>query len=460
MYRISLTYLLAVYGNMSAILATTPMVIATKVICETFKSRNMPWIATAVLLLYISMFQFTQSSQPGRRDFLICDNLTKPLTMLFVKLTTFCWNISDGRRPADKRSATQAGRAISKFPGVLEFASYAFFFPTLFAESHLDFLEFRRVIDEQTHGKADTVGIPKCTHVRKSSYNSVARLANGLAFECAFVYLSEIFPAESLFRNDFLSYGPIRQILQLHMVGIWGRLRGYGNWRLAEGGLIACGFSLESTETWVGLTNVNPLKVEFATNPRAYVNNYNTSIADWFKNHAYLRLETSREAAGMITFIYSALWHGFYPGFWLTFILAGIIQFVGRGKCLQAPETAIWLTLNLDLRRRFRQRFQQNAPSRVSYNVLSWLCTHLAFDFAVLPFILLTWNETMMVWSQLTGHLTFFRLVALLYAGLLLQKECSRLAGLLSTRSLSVKSQIGSRPHQFLQIPYNLGTSH
>ncbi len=348
MCRSSLLYLLAVYGNLDAILAMIPMAIVTKVICEKCQNRHMPWIATAVLLSYISVFQLVPRGPPTRLNFLICDNLTKPLTMMFVRLTTFCWNVSDGRSPPDKRSTVSTARGISKFPNTLEYASYVFFFPTLFAESHLDFAEYRRVINVENACVGTSQDREKTSQSKtlsKSLYGSITRLASGMAFEIAFVYLSELFPAEDLFQHDFQSLGPIAQILMLHTVGFWARLRGYGNWRLAEGSLIACGFALQSSDSWGGLANVNPWQVEFATNPRAYVNNYNTSTATWFKNHAYLRLQTSREAAGMITFIYSALWHGFAPGFWVTFVLAGVIQLVGRGKSpLDTRSKHSWLT--------------------------------------------------------------------------------------------------------------------
>ena len=79
---------------------------------------------------------------------------------------------------------------------------------------------------------------------------------------------------------------------------------------------------------------------------------------------------------------------------------------------------------------------------RAAYDLLSWFCTHLAFDFAVLPFIVLGWNETLLVWSGLGFHIALFKAVAIFYAIVLLRREISE-TGKLWSRSVMISKSRG-----------------
>ncbi|KAG7121163.1 Lysophospholipid acyltransferase like protein [Verticillium longisporum] len=54
----------------------------------------------------------------------------------------------------------------------------------------------------------------------------------------------------------------------------------------------------------------------------------------WLRNYVYLRVTPRGKKPGfrasLMTFGTSALWHGFYPGYYMTFILASLIQTVAK----------------------------------------------------------------------------------------------------------------------------------
>lgn len=112
----------------------------------------------------------------------------------------------------------------------------------------------------------------------------------------------------------------------------------------------------------------------------------------WLRNYMYLRVTPKGKKPGfrasLATFVTSALWHGFYPGYYLTFVLASVIQTVAK-----------------NCRRYFRPFFINPASGqptsyKIYYDFASWLTTQLAFSFAVAPFMLLTLRDSFLVWSR------------------------------------------------------------
>jgi hypothetical protein len=87
---------------------------------------------------------------------------------------------------------------------------------------------------------------------------------------------------------------------------------------------------------WDKLNNVNPWGIEFAQNSRAYLENWNKNTNNWLRNYMYLRVTPKGKKPGfrasLATFVTSAFWHGFYPGYYLTFVLGAFIQTVAKSQ--------------------------------------------------------------------------------------------------------------------------------
>lgn len=64
--------------------------------------------------------------------------------------------------------------------------------------------------------------------------------------------------------------------------------------------------------------------------------------------------------------------HGFYPGYYVCFLLAAIETYAGRG-----------------IRRQIRPYFQKSEALKMLYACLTWLGTQIGLNFAVTPFVLL-----------------------------------------------------------------------
>jgi lysophospholipid acyltransferase len=162
----------------------------------------------------------------------------------------------------------------------------------------------------------------------------------GLFWVFAFIKFSGWYTTELLLSDEYMSYGFLRRVWILHMFGFTTRLKFYGVWVLSEGACILSGMGYKGVDPktgkvmWNRLQNVNPWGIETAQNTRAYLENWNINTNHWLRNYMYLRVTPRGKKPGfrasMATFITSAFWHGFYPGYYLTFILASFLQTVAK----------------------------------------------------------------------------------------------------------------------------------
>jgi lysophospholipid acyltransferase len=136
---------------------------------------------------------------------------------------------------------------------------------------------------------------------------------------------------------------------------------------------------------------VKPWDLETAQNTHAYIGNWNINTNHWLRNYVYLRVTPKGKKPGfratLATFFTSAFWHGFYPGYYLTFVLGSFLQ-----------------TVSKNARRLIRPFFltadgQKPTGLKIYYDVFCWIVTQTAFAFAVAPFVVLTIGNSLKVWS-------------------------------------------------------------
>lgn len=108
-------------------------------------------------------------------------------------------------------------------------------------------------------------------------------------------------------------------------------------------GLGFCGYDNRGNAKWDLVKNGDPLAVEFATNFRGVIQNWNIQTATWLKRYTryiypllimcpfcrcvYERLHF---APTFMTFIISATWHGLYPGYHFSFAMFSMITISAR----------------------------------------------------------------------------------------------------------------------------------
>jgi len=121
------------------------------------------------------------------------------------------------------------------------------------------------------------------------------------------------------------------------------------------------GYDKSGIPEWDLLTNVKPLQLETATSLKVVIDVWNIQTAIWLRRVCYDRLPNGRTLG---VFVISAFWHGFYPGYYVCFILAAFETYAGRG-----------------IRRQIRPYFQVNQTTKYIYACITWFGTQIGVIF-------------------------------------------------------------------------------
>lgn len=306
----------------------------------------MPWIGFVFLMGHMSVNhierQFTNS--PKTID------ITGAQMVLVMKLSSFCWNVHDGRLKQETLSDHQRSMAVKpeNFPGIIDYAGFVLFFPSFMVGPAFDYNDYRRWIETTMFDAppgTDPTKRPPARGQRKiprSGTPAAWKAAYGLAWIFAFLKFSTWYNTELVLGTSYLRYGFLRRVWHLEMLGFTTRLKYYGVWSLTEGACILSGLGYNGFDPktgkarWDRLENVNPWGIESAQNSRAYLENWNKNTNSWLRYSVYLRVTPKGKKPGfrasLATFVTSAFWHGFYPGYYLSFVLAAFIQTVAKSE--------------------------------------------------------------------------------------------------------------------------------
>ncbi|KAF8556286.1 hypothetical protein OG21DRAFT_675931 [Imleria badia] len=67
--------------------------------------------------------------------------------VLTMKLTTFAWNVYDGTRPKEDLDKWQLQKRVTKYPTLLEFLGFSFYFPGVLVGPYLDYASYTSLVD-------------------------------------------------------------------------------------------------------------------------------------------------------------------------------------------------------------------------------------------------------------------------------------------------------------------------
>ncbi|KAI6778250.1 Lysophospholipid acyltransferase [Emericellopsis cladophorae] len=416
-------------------------------------STYMPWIAFAFLMGHMSVSHIWRQllNNPTGVD------ITGAQMVLVMKLSAFCWNVADGQLPEEELSDFQKDRMLKEVPSVVDFTGYVLFFPALFAGPAFDYAEYRRWIDTTMFDLPAQVDPAKKPPVRKkrriprSGTPATLKALTGLLWIGLFMWLSGPYSHEHLVADSFMTYGVVRRVWMLYMTGLVARFKYYGVWSLTEGACILAGLGYAGVDpvtgkvAWNRLQNIDPWQVETAQNARGYLSGWNMNTNNWLRNYVYLRVTPRGKKPGfrasMITFGTSALWHGFYPGYYLTFLLASLIQTAAK-----------------HFRRHVRPFFMDpltGGPSSKKwiYDSATYVATQLTFAFAVCPFLILSMSDSLRVWARVYFYGLLWTIAALIFFAspgkAMLRRQLEKRHGRASARmvrTISTESMSGGHP--------------
>jgi lysophospholipid acyltransferase len=328
-------------------------------------------------------------------------DITGGQMVMVIKLGAFAWNVHDGRLKPELMTDAQKDRAIYKLPNLLDYAGYVFFFPSVWTGPAFDFVDYKRWLETSLF-EVPAGTKPAPTHgtrrIPRSGRPATIKLLTGLVWVILFLQFSTWYNAPFVLSDEYTTYTLPRRIWILYMLGLTSRMKYYGVWTITEGACILSGLGYNGIDPqthqpkWDRLENVNAWGIETAQNSRAYLDNWNKNTNKWLRNYVYLRVTPKGKKPGfratLATFMTSAFWHGFYPGYYLTFLMGAFLQTVAK-----------------NFRRYVRPFFLtpdgQN-PTRYKpiYDGVCWFMTQFAFCFTTAPFVVLGFGDSIQVWSR------------------------------------------------------------
>lgn len=418
---VSLFYLLGVFSMWGGVRTLLISTLATYYITKKWPSSPfMPWAN----FLFVMAHLFTnhianQIKEAGELYDPNVIDITGAQMVLCMKLSAFGWNVYDGTQPQGSLSDFQKMRAVKKHPSLLDFVTYAFFFPSVLTGPSFDYEEFRQWIDlsmfdvtanDPKRGRAVNRKIPRSGRV------ATLKALEGVLWIVVWVLVTSYFNLDYALSPKFTSeLNFVLKMLYLYVLGFSYRLKYYGAWSISEGSCILAGIGFNGKTKsgkykWDRVKNIDPWKFEFGQNTFTLLEAWNMNTNKWLKNYVYLRVTPKGKKPGfrstLATFFTSAFWHGTRPGYYLTFVTGAFFQALGK-----------------IFRRNLRPIFLEAdgvtpGPYKKYYDILTWVTVQLGFGYMVQPFMILEFGPSLRLWSTVyfCVHL-FIALVILLFYG-------------------------------------------
>jgi lysophospholipid acyltransferase len=258
-------------------------------------------------------------------------------------------------------------RALSFVPNPVAVLGYAFNPTTAMAGPAFDFSVYTLAQDGLVidNGSMRPMLEKEAKNFSRASpvWRALLGLLFGLVLMGGFSVGSSFFPIESLF-NEELAHARIEHIagqevaawatpylmgqestnpvVRVLVLWVWisciqfvVRLQYYGSWVVAEGASATAGFGLDiawlsrkheegplsisdQLEAYEKANNIDPIAVETARDYKTAINKWNKHTQQWLQENVFKRVTGAYGLNRHATFVVSALWHGVFPGYFLS----------------------------------------------------------------------------------------------------------------------------------------------
>ncbi|XP_014224563.1 lysophospholipid acyltransferase 1 [Trichogramma pretiosum] len=363
------------FGRHAIHLAGLPAV--TYVVIRSWDPQSMQRVVLAVAMLYLSAIHFHRQAYDYGSSAL---DITGPLMVITQKVTSLAYSLHDGlARKEDELTPAQRYHAMQKMPTFIEYFSYVLHFQALMAGPIIFYRDYINYVNGYGHtltGNEESKGNGyKIVRDPSPTQAVVKKVAASLA--CAFIFVTFIpyYPIRRLKEEEFLqSTNFLQKYWYLIISTMLVRFKYYHAWLFADAicnnsGLGFNGFDENGSARWDLLSNVDVWKFETALSLHDSIEAWNKGTNRWLRMIVYDRVTKYRT---VLTYGLSAVWHGFYPGYYLTFASGAFFTFVAR-----------------TVRRHIRPYFVSSKSKKVFYDILTLVTTRLVLAYITFSFILL-----------------------------------------------------------------------
>eukprot|EP00903_Cladosiphon_okamuranus_P019810 g18207.t1 len=350
-------------------------------------NRYMPHMVFIFVLGYVCMSHIYRAYEDYMGWSL---DFTGPQMVLTIKLSSFAYNVWDGRkwdeikddtgdRRKDRVRKARRTYAIRSVPNPLEFFGYIYCFSSILAGPAFEYTEY----DNATSGKAyEKEG--KAAEKPSSWVPALSKLGKGILCLALNQVGAGYFKLEGM-RSSAVSGMPMHErIANAWITLFFVRMKYFFAWKTADGASVLGGFGFEGYGPdgkvigWDGVSNIDIMAFETSSNVATNTRAWNKRSQGWLERYVYMRTGNSLTA----TYFVSAFWHGFYPGYYLFFMSLPMITTAAReGKKKISPY------------------MPQEGVGATLYHGFAVLMVTLSVNYLVIPFQMLGLKESLDVWG-------------------------------------------------------------
>lgn len=350
-------------------------------------------VVLGVALIYLSCIHFHRQIYDYGSYTL---DITGPLMVITQKVTSLAYNIHDGlTRREEELTPMQRHQAVQKMPTTLEYFSYVFHFqalmagPVIFYRDYIDFIHGHHLPGAKSlagfydkNNQVDEIVLePSPTLV------VVKKVVTSLICVTIFITLIPAYPIQRVKEDEFLNNtSAFYKIWYLMIVTMLVRFKYYYAWMFADAicnnsGLGFTGYDDKGQAQWDMTSNVDILKFEMSLSLKDSIAHWNKRTNVWLRSVVYERGGRNKV---YYTYALSALWHGFYPGYYLTFASGALFTIAGRS-----------------IRCHLRPLFLESQRKKTFYDILTFIATRIVMAYITFSFVLLEFLPSIKVYLYL-----------------------------------------------------------
>ncbi|XP_075973517.1 lysophospholipid acyltransferase 6 [Anticarsia gemmatalis] len=391
------------FGRQAVHLSMLPML--SYILLKTVPHYLMGNVILAASILYLSCLHLHRQIY-HTADYTL--DITGPLMVITQRVTSLAYLLQDNlvKEEINANSTKLSNEdfaKIEKIPSPLEYFAYTLAFQTLmcgpvvFYSDYIKFIEGARYDEcEKTKGSSEP-SPRRAVFYKVAGSLAAALLYLTLANKYPLTVLEELTdPTSEVSR----SWSALYLLWYAYLSTLVVRCKYYHAWLLSEAICNNCGmgfngYDKNGSPKWDKMSNIDIFGFEFAQNFRTAVASWNKNTNAWLRSVAYERggaaWRTSR------VYALSAVWHGFHPGYYLTFFAGGIFTVAAR-----------------KIRYIARPRFLDSPKKKMLYDSITFITTRVAMTYATVPFVLLHLAPSLAFYGKFYYSLHFIALGAML----------------------------------------------
>ncbi|KAJ8730107.1 hypothetical protein PYW07_017145 [Mythimna separata] len=391
------------FGRQAIHLSVLPML--TYTLLKSVSPRSVGNVSLAVAMIYLSCLHVHRQIY-HTDDFTL--DITGPLMVITQRVTSLAYLLQDSLTvkavtSKGRLTATDSQIKIEKIPSPLEYFAFTLAFQTLmcgpvvFYSDYMKFIEGARVDEFEQRKEVAEPSPRQAVFYKVGGSVAAAVLYLTLAKKYPLTVLEELTdPTSEVSR----SWSALYLLWYAYLSTLVVRCKYYHAWLLSEAICNNCGMGFngydhDGTPKWDKMSNIDIFGFEFAQNFRTAVSSWNKNTNAWLRDVAYERGGAAWRTARV--YALSAVWHGFYPGYYLTFFAGGLFTIASR-----------------KVRGVARPMFLDSPPKKLFYDSLTFITTRVAMTYATVPFVLLHLTPSLAFYGKFYYSLHFIALGAML----------------------------------------------